>query len=76
MAVLEEGKLYDLQIRARNPRGEGIGHIEGTPVFVRNGKTRIGKIYKVKITKVYRTFAYAEPINSKEETIGRGSVLG
>ncbi len=58
--VLSEGELYDVKVAAKNASGEGIGKIADLVVFIKNAKTRIGKEYKVKITKVYRTFAYAE----------------
>lgn len=72
---LVEGNTYDVRIDARNPHGEGIGRIDKIVVFVRNAKTKIGKIYKVKITKVHRTFAYAEPIDGSKFFIGNGSII-
>jgi predicted RNA-binding protein with TRAM domain len=57
---IEKGELVDLQIRAKTPHGEGIGKVRETMVFVRNAKTRMGKSYKVRITDVHRSFAYAE----------------
>lgn len=72
------GGMYDLKLDARNPKGEGIGRIKDVIVFVRNTKARIGKIYKVKITKLYRTFAYAEIAEQAENSkyfIGNGSLI-
>lgn len=73
---LEEGGVYSLDIRAKNMHAEGIGMLNKTVVFVKNSKTRIGKTYKVRITKVHRTFAYAEPIeNDSKYFIGNGSLI-
>jgi predicted RNA-binding protein with TRAM domain len=73
---LVEGGTYDLRIDARNPKGEGIGKINDVVVFVRNTKTRAGKIYTVKITKLYRTFAYAEAMQENSKYfIGNGSLI-
>lgn len=72
---LEEGETYDVRIAAKNPHGEGIGKIKNIVIFIKNAKTRIGGIYKVKITKVYRTFAYAEPIDNNKYFIGNGSLI-
>ena len=57
---ISEGETLELSITAKNMHGEGISTVNNTVVFVRNAKTRIGKTYSVKITKVHRTFAYAE----------------
>ena len=71
-----EGEMYDLSIKAKNMRGEGIGMVNDTVVFVKNSKTRVGKIYKVRITKAYRTFAYAEPSEDNSKYfIGNGSLI-
>ena len=40
-----------------------------------NSKTRIGNVYKVKITKVHRTFAYAELREPKHQFVGNGSLV-
>ncbi|MEM0094548.1 MAG: TRAM domain-containing protein [Candidatus Micrarchaeaceae archaeon] len=72
---LAEGEMYELKVNAKNPRGEGIGRIKNIIVFVQNAKTRIGKIYKVRIVKVHRTFAYAEPVDSSKYFIGNGSLI-
>ncbi len=72
---LLEGEMYDLNIKAKNMRGEGIGKVNDTIVFVKNAKTRMGKIYRVKITKVYRTFAYAETSDDSKYFIGNGSLI-
>ncbi len=72
---VEEGEVYDLRVNAKGARGEGIGRIGNLVVFVNNAKTRIGNNYRVKVTKVYRTFAYAEVSGAIRELIGNGSQL-
>lgn len=72
---LVEGATYDLKIAAKNPHGEGIGRINDIPVFVKNTKSRIGKIYKVKITKLHNAFAYAESLDNSKSFIGNGSLI-
>ena len=49
---LEEGTEHNLKVDAKGARGEGIGRIGDFVVFVKNAKTRIGNIYKVRVTKV------------------------
>lgn len=73
--LVEEGLVYDLRVNAKGARGEGIGRIGNLIVFVNNAKTRIGNNYKVKVTKVHRTFAYAEVNGGVRELIGNGSQL-
>jgi predicted RNA-binding protein with TRAM domain len=58
--VIEEGLEYSVKIDAKDARGEGIGRVGNFVVLVRDAKTRIGNIYKIRITKVHRTFAYGE----------------
>jgi len=76
---LVEGQVYEISIKAKNIHGEGIGSINNNIVFVKNAKTRIGKTYKVRISKIYRTFAYAELVNEESDNrkyfIGNGSIL-
>lgn len=75
---LVEGGMYDVRLNARNPKGEGIGKINDVVVFVRNAHARIGKTHRVKITKLYRTFAYAELVEMMQGSkyfIGNGSIL-
>jgi predicted RNA-binding protein with TRAM domain len=76
MDNLVEGEMYDLRLSARSPKGEGIGRINQMVVFVKNAKARIGKTHKVKITKLYRTFAYAELAeHDSKYFIGNGSLI-
>jgi predicted RNA-binding protein with TRAM domain len=72
---LEEGTEHNLKVDAKGARGEGIGRIGNFVVFVKNAKTRIGNIYKIRVTKVHRTFAYAELRDSKQQFIGNGSLV-
>ncbi len=72
---IEEGQVYGIKVDAKGARGEGIGKIGNLVVFVRNAKTKIGNTYDVRVTKVYRTFVYAELKNPKHQFIGNGSVI-
>ena len=70
-----EGGEYTLCVGAKDAQGFGIARLGNFVVFVKNAKTRIGNIYKVKVTKVYRTFAYAEVCNRNQLIIGNGSLV-
>ncbi|MGC8479000.1 MAG: TRAM domain-containing protein [Candidatus Micrarchaeia archaeon] len=72
---IEEGEVYSLAVKAKDARGIGIGKVGNFVIFIKNAKTRIGNIYKVKVTKVHRTFAYAELVDSEKSFIGNGSIL-
>jgi len=72
---LEEGLECSMKVDAKGARGEGIGRIGDFVIFVKNAKTRIGNIYRIKVTKVHRTFAYAELKDSKQQFIGNGSLV-
>lgn len=72
---IEEGLEYSMKVDAKGARGEGIGRIGDFVIFVKNAKTRIGNVYKVKVTKIHRTFAYAELKDSKQQFIGNGSLV-
>ena len=75
---LIEGGTYEVRLNARNPKGEGIGRINDVIIFVRNARARIGRLHKVRITKLYRTFAYAElaeQVDGSKYFIGNGSVI-
>lgn len=73
--AMEEGLECSLKVDAKGARGEGIGKIGNFVIFVNNAKTRIGNVYKIKVTKVHRTFAYAELRDSKQQFIGNGSLV-
>ncbi len=75
---LVEGETYEMRLSARSPKGEGIGRINDIVVFVKNAKARIGKTHRVKITKLHRTFAYAELAGVADNSkyfIGNGSLI-
>lgn len=73
--VVELGSVHDVRVDAKGARDEGIGKVGDFVVFIKNAKTRIGNVYRVKVTKVYRTFAYGEPIDRTRKFIGNGSVI-
>ena len=62
---IAEGMEYEMRVDAKGARGEGIGKAGNFVIFIKNAKTRIGNIYKVKITKLHRTFGYAELVDAK-----------
>ena len=72
---IEEGLECNMKVDAKGARGEGIGKIGNFVIFVNNAKTRIGNVYKIKITKVHRTFAYAELRDQKHQFVGNGSLV-
>ena len=72
---VEEGSVYSVKVDAKDAAGEGIGKVGNVVIFVKHAKTRIGNMYDVKVTKVYRTFAYAELNNPKRQFIGHGSAI-
>ncbi|MFH1447383.1 MAG: TRAM domain-containing protein [Candidatus Micrarchaeota archaeon] len=57
---IDIGDECNVTIEAQGNRGDGIAHIEGFVVFVKNGK--VGDKLKVRIQTVRRTFAIAEII--------------
>lgn len=65
-----EGLEYEVEVCAKGARGEGIGRLGDMVVLIRNAKTRVGNLYRVKITKVHRTFVYAELNNPRQPLIG------
>lgn len=64
MDEIEEGEVINIKIIAKNTKGEGIGKVGESFVFVRNCD-KIGKEYKVRIIKKYRTYAIAEAENKE-----------
>jgi predicted RNA-binding protein with TRAM domain len=73
--LVELGSLHDVQVDAKGAREEGIGRLGNLVIFIKNAKTRIGNRYRVKVTKVYRTFAYAELADASKKFIGNGSLF-
>lgn len=73
--VVELGSVYDVRVDAKGARDEGIGRVGDFVIFIKNAKTRIGNSYKIRVTKVYRTFAYAEPLPNGHNFVGNGSVI-
>ncbi len=72
---LAPGTIHQVRVDAKSTRDEGIGRIGEVVAFIKNAKTRIGNTYNVKVTKVYRTFVYCEPIDKTNNMIGSGSVV-
>ncbi len=52
---VEVGKKYTVKIGKVNPKGEGIAHLDGFAIFVKDSKAGQGAL--VKITEVFRTYA-------------------
>ena len=73
--LVELGSVHEIRVDAKGARDEGIGKVGEFVIFIKNAKTRIGNIYKVKVTKVYRTFAYAELAESTRNFVGGGSII-
>ncbi len=73
--VVELGSVHDVRVDAKGARDEGIGKVGDFVIFIKNAKTRIGNVYKVKVTKMYRTFAYGEPVDKTRKFIGNGSMI-
>ena len=75
MTELEVGQIYDMRVSAKSPQGEGMGRINNFVVFVKNQKTRIGKVYKVRIIDKHHDFAYGESTENSKYFIGNGSLI-
>ncbi len=74
--VLKEDELCDVTVTAKNIHGEGICNMNGKIIFIKNARIRIGNTYKVRITKVHDTFAYAELADTNSKYfIGNGSLI-
>ena len=73
--AVELGSVHDVRVDAKGARDEGIGRVGDFVIFIKNAKTRIGNSYKIKVTKVYRTFAYAEPLSGNHKFVGSGSAI-
>ena len=65
---------YEVKIDAKDARGRGIGRVGDLVVLVNNAKTRIGNSYKVRITKLHRTFAYGE-LGGASQLIGGSRIV-
>ena len=57
-APVEEGKQYEVDIKERSRRGDGLARVEGFVIFVPN--TKPGDHVKVQVTQVRDRFAIAE----------------
>jgi predicted RNA-binding protein with TRAM domain len=55
---VEIGKEYDVQVRERSQRGDGIARIQGFVIFVKNGN--IGDNPKIKVISVGNRFTIGE----------------
>lgn len=73
--LVELGSVHEIRVDAKGARDEGIGKVGDFVIFIKNAKTRIGNTYKIKVTKIYRTFAYAEPVGNSRNFIGNGSLI-
>lgn len=73
--LVELGSVHEIRVDAKGARDEGIGRVGDFVIFIKNAKTRIGNTYKIKVTKIYRTFAYAEPVGNSRNFIGNGSMI-
>lgn len=71
---ITEGSEHEVKVIAKGARGEGISRIEDIPVIIRSAKIRIGNTYRIKVTKVFRTFVYAELNESKNPLVGTSVV--
>ena len=73
--IVELGAEYDVKVISKGARDEGIGKVGDWIIFIKNAKTRIGNIYRIKVTKLYRTFAYGEPVDKSRTFVGSGSMV-
>jgi predicted RNA-binding protein with TRAM domain len=73
--LVELGSVHQVKVDAKGAGDEGICKVGEFVLFIKNAKTRIGNSYKVKVTKVYRTFAYAELLDNKRGTLGNGGAI-
>ncbi|MGB9703201.1 MAG: TRAM domain-containing protein [Candidatus Micrarchaeales archaeon] len=69
MEEIEEGEVISVTIIAKNSKGEGIGKVGESFIFIRNCNPKIGNEYKVRIIKKYRTYAIAEPEGEKNNLL-------
>jgi predicted RNA-binding protein with TRAM domain len=57
------GEEYEVEITESSQRGDGIARIEGLVVFV--PKTKTGDHVRIRITRISRKFAEAEPVEKE-----------
>ena len=55
---LEKNQEYEITIEDMGNEGEGIGHIDGMAVFVKD--TAPGDVARIKIIKAKKNYAYAK----------------
>ena len=75
MEELKEGSELELQVYAKGIRGEGISKSGNIIVLIKNAKIRVGNKYKVKVTKIHRTFVDAELNNANSQFIGNSALI-
>ena len=56
--MIEKNKEYVLDIETQGYEGEGIGKIDGYPIFIQGALS--GEKVKVKIVKVKKNYAYGK----------------
>lgn len=69
-----ENQEYDMKVFAKSPNGDGISKLGKFVVFIKNSKTKIGSKYKIKITKIYRTYATGEINYNTKQYIGNSLI--
>ncbi len=62
-APVNEGENYDVKIESVGRDGDGIARVNGFVIFVPN--TKIGDELKIRVTKVTRRVAFAEPLETE-----------
>lgn len=60
--MLELNKIYSVVIEENNVFSNGVCHIDGVVVFVKDALA--GETCEIKITKINKSFAYAEKVSS------------
>lgn len=71
---LIKGNDYIIKIFAKSLNGDGISKLGKFVIFIKNSKTKIGSTYKIKITKIYSTFANGEIIYNAKQYIGNSLI--
>lgn len=70
--VLAEGDVIDVKVIAKNSKDEGIARFEDSVIFIKDQDLRIGKEYKVKILKKFRTYFVAKVVELQQYTYKEG----